>query len=509
MEYVPGLSLRELLSRGGYIPALGVVEIMGQVCAALDRAHEQGIVHRNLKPDNIIIAEEEDGTPRVKVLELGMANLRQAAAEHEKQVGDVVMTDQGPVVGTMEYMSPEQATGTLTRIVDGRSDIYSVGVMMFEAMTGELPIVSDDPMGLLSQKQGVAANELLCATVLKALQRDPDYRFQSATEMIAALREISHSLGKPASVQVESASGSEAVRVSFSSQASQQVIKDAQDQPPTIAARQDAEHAAAFLSERGYKPPPKHALTEASESTDRTIDEIRKAWPQMAGQASGRRQARRKQVRTSLLVVAVAAIVLLASWVIYHDRERLTPPQERGTAGQSDLAAPGAPSREATSNPNSHEVQSPLVVPSQDNQQPTIMKPSPNPPLPGASDDAKGPPAQPAAGGTSHQQKAPAATAVRGGDRLPSASTDLAGSTAADSREAEIKKKIAVGWLLVERGNHRGAIESFNEALKLDPSNVEAQAALRLARFAIQNPGVEVLPSQTPADRTESKKGQP
>ncbi|MBI4164660.1 MAG: protein kinase, partial [Acidobacteria bacterium] len=109
MDYAQGLTLRELLIRGSFIPALDVVEIMGQICAALDRAHGQGIVHQNLKPENVIIAEEQEGIAHVNVMEFGMANLRQAATERGKQVGDVLITDQGPVAGTLEYMSPEQA----------------------------------------------------------------------------------------------------------------------------------------------------------------------------------------------------------------------------------------------------------------------------------------------------------------------------------------------------------------------------------------------------------------
>jgi hypothetical protein len=380
---------------------------------------------------------------------------------------------------------------------------------MFEALTGDLPSASDNPMGLLSRKQGLAANELLCATVLKAVQRDPDYRFQSATEMIAALGEASHSVGKLATVQLESALGSEAVRVSLSSQASEQVMGDTEEPIPKVVARPNAEHATPFIPERSYRTPSKPASMEATESTDRTIDEIRKAWPQAAGQASGRHPAQGKRGLTSLHFVGVFAFVLLASWLIYRGREGLRQPQEGGTAGQTGLAAPGSPSHDATANPESRGAQSPLVVPSQDNQQTNVVKPSISSPLPAKSDDANSPPAQHTAGVPEHQQKAPVALAGRGGDRLPGVSTGLGGSTAADLREAEIKKKIAVGWLLVKRGDHRGAIGSFNEALKLDPSNVEAQAALRLARFAIQNPSVEVLPSQAPGERTGNKKGQP
>lgn len=508
MEFVPGLSLRELLSRGGYIPARDVVDIMGQVCAVLDSAHWQGIVHRNLKPDNVIISEEHGSAPHVKVMELGMANFRQAAAERGKQVGDVVTTDQAVVVGTMEYMSPEQATGSPTRMVDGRSDLYSVGVMMFEALTGELPIATEDPMGLLHQKLESAANEVLCGTVLRALQRDPDCRFQTATAMIAALREVSHSLAKPPSSKVGLASGVEAVQVSVSSQDIQQVIEGTPDPPRTNTARQNAERPVPRVAVRSHKSSADPIFDEAAASTDRTIEEIRKSWPQRAGEISARRVAQGKQVRTILLGVGFAIVVLLASWVTYRDRGLLETGRSEPVT-LSNLDSPQAPPRDATSNREPDKIQAPLVEPSTDTQQPAMIKQGTSPPLPAASDDGNTPPAPRAAGRQSDRQKAPSATAVAAGERRPGALTDSSGIMGSDAREAEIKKRIAVGWLQVKRGDHRAAIESFTEALKLDPSNVEAQAALRLARFAIQNPNVDVFPSQPPAGGNDSKKGQP
>ncbi|MBI4166174.1 MAG: hypothetical protein HY508_10625 [Acidobacteria bacterium] len=438
-----------------------------------------------------------------------MANLRQAATERGKQVGDVLITDQGPVAGTLEYMSPEQATGAPARVVDGRSDIYSVGVLMFEALTGGLPLASEDPIGLLSQKQAAATNGLLCATVLKALQRDPDYRFQSAAEMVEALGEISHSLGKPSSVHVKAATGSESVGTSFSFPSSELVIDDALDQPPKIASGQKAEAAARWNPGRDFKPPVKHELSEAAASTDRTIEEIRTAWLQTAGQVPARPPARSSQVRMGLVVVGFALIGVLAFWMTYHGQGQKMTPQPRGTGGAGTMASPYVSAPDSESDPGSNVTPMPLVVPSPDTQQPTLVKEISTPPLPGASSAAKAPLTQRAEGGPLDQRRGLSTAAIRSGDRRSGAVTGLAVSVAADSRDAEIKKRIAMGWLLVERGNQRAAIESFSEALKLDPSNVEAQAALRVARFANQNPEVKVLPSQSPADGIDTKKGQP
>ncbi len=509
MEYAPGLSLRELISRGGFIPAMDVLDIMGQICAALDCAHWQGILHRNLKPDNVIVAEEHDGAPRVKVMEFGMANLRQAAAEGGKQVGDVVMTDRGAVVGTMEYMSPEQAAGTPTDKLDARSDIFSVGVMMFEALTGELPLSADDPRGLLFQRQGIAANALLCGTTLRALQRDPDCRFQTATEMVAALREVSHSLGRPLPIAVKSDAEAVATRVSPPSQASPQTYRAGESHSGRAPVRQNSEPAVPRISGRGRVSPAMLEPSVRSAAIDRSFDEMRIAWQQSAGKVPVQRPARSNLVRISLLFVCCALGVLLAASVMYRNRGLLMTLQEEGTTGISTVASPEVHARDAASDPEPLEMQSPLVVPSPDNQPPTVEEQDPYPPLPGVSNEVNARPTQRTAGGTSQDRKAVTATTVKSGDQSPGPLTDSAGRMTSDAREAEIKKRIAIGWLLVERGDPRAAMENFSEALKLDPSSVEAQAALRLARFALQNPNVDVLPSQSPADGNASKKGQP
>lgn len=508
VEHVPGLSLRELLSRGGYIPALDVVDIMGQVCAALDYAHWQGIIHRNLKPDNIIIAEEHDGAPRVKVMEFGMANLRHAAAESGKQVGDVVMTDHGAVVGTMEYMSPEQAAGAPADKLDGRSDYYSVGVMMFEALTGELPLAAEDPLGLLHQYQGPAANELLCSTVLKALQKDPYRRFQTGTAMIAALREVSHSLGKPSTVELKPDAEEEGIRVLSSSPISQETVKDGTNRMPRATARQDLIPTAPQTAGRTIPIQVRPARSTAAATTDQSIDEIRKAWQETAAQASTPRPGQNRLVRNSLLFVCCALGVMLASSEIYRNRELLMRLGEN-TGGAGTVVSPREPDRNAKTDPIPLVEQSPLVAPSPVDQLPTVEELDPYPALPGASNDANASLAHRATTGPTPGQRAPNAAESRSADQIPKTLTEPTSRLSSDTREVEIKKKIAAGWLLVERGDNRAAVERFSEALNLDPSNLEAQAALRLARFAIQNPTVDVLPSKSSVNGKDNTKVEP
>src|SRR5258708_8486398 len=130
MEYVQGQSLSDALQQGPMRPDR-VLRILAQVCGSLEEAHGRGIVHRDLKPDNVILVDRAGKKDFVKVLDFGIAKRSQEEDRNEQK-----LTQQGTVLGTPPYMSPEQFTG---RPIDARSDIYSLGVMAYEMLTGKLP----------------------------------------------------------------------------------------------------------------------------------------------------------------------------------------------------------------------------------------------------------------------------------------------------------------------------------------------------------------------------------
>ncbi|HEY4137738.1 MAG TPA: serine/threonine-protein kinase, partial [Casimicrobiaceae bacterium] len=132
MELVEGPPLTNVIEAQGALPAKRAAEIVRQTAEALAVAHDLGIVHRDLKPDNIMIAKTRDGLDLVKVVDFGIAKAADSAAQK--------VTKTGLVVGTPEYMSPEQLAGDK---LDGRSDIYSLGLVAFNMMTGKLPFPSD------------------------------------------------------------------------------------------------------------------------------------------------------------------------------------------------------------------------------------------------------------------------------------------------------------------------------------------------------------------------------
>ena len=183
MEVIEGLSLKELIIKHGPSPIPVAVNYGRQILAALRFAHRNGVVHRDIKPHNVLVDEEG----RVKVTDFGIA--RAGASE---------MTEVGSIIGTAQYLSPEQARGAP---VDARSDLYSVGVVLYELLTGEAPYNGDTPVEIamkhlsaVPEPPSVKRPEVppeLDAVVLRALAKNPDDRFQSVEEMDADLNAIS------------------------------------------------------------------------------------------------------------------------------------------------------------------------------------------------------------------------------------------------------------------------------------------------------------------------------
>jgi serine/threonine-protein kinase len=177
MEYVEGASLKDLIERGLSVPE--AVEIVRQVLAGVKYAHEHGIVHRDLKPQNVLV----DSEGRARVTDFGIA--RAGASE---------ITQTGSVLGTAQYLSPEQAQGLP---VTAASDIYSVGVMLYEALTGRVPFDADSPVTVALKQVSErprppselnpAVSRALDGVVLRALAKDPANRFASAEDFLQAL----------------------------------------------------------------------------------------------------------------------------------------------------------------------------------------------------------------------------------------------------------------------------------------------------------------------------------
>jgi eukaryotic-like serine/threonine-protein kinase len=180
MEYVDGEDLQSVLRRKGKLPSGEAADIIAQVCSALEAAHAEGVIHRDLKPQNIMIA----GNNRVYVMDFGIA----------RSILTSGMTHTGALIGTPDYMSPEQAKGLP---LDARSDLFTVGVIFYELLSGIQPFRADTAMGTLWKRTSEPARPLaeinnstppaLSDAVKKCLEIDPEKRFQNVTELLNAI----------------------------------------------------------------------------------------------------------------------------------------------------------------------------------------------------------------------------------------------------------------------------------------------------------------------------------
>ena len=195
MEFVRGEALRTVLQKTVLLPAPRALDIARQVALALGAAHTLGIVHRDIKPDNVLLIPQADGSDLVKVLDFGIAKVY----DGEVEAKNYTPTKTGIVLGTPQYLSPEQARGEKGSNVDGRADLYALGVMLYEMITSELPFQSDNPIGLLMHHIGTAPiaphvrrpelniPEAVSAVVMKALEKDRNNRFQTGEEFAQAM----------------------------------------------------------------------------------------------------------------------------------------------------------------------------------------------------------------------------------------------------------------------------------------------------------------------------------
>jgi serine/threonine protein kinase len=180
MEYIPGEDLRSLIKRIGQLTVAKTIHIARQICEGLAEAHAMGVVHRDLKPQNIMIDREGNA----KIMDFGIARFVRAKG----------LTTTGTIIGTPEYMSPEQAEG---KGIDQRSDIYSLGIVLFEALTGQVPFEGGTPLSVAMKhkmepppdprKLNIQIPGDLGNLILKCLGKEPEQRYQTVSEIISDL----------------------------------------------------------------------------------------------------------------------------------------------------------------------------------------------------------------------------------------------------------------------------------------------------------------------------------
>jgi serine/threonine protein kinase len=201
MEYLEGKNLNQVVRKEGPLAPERAVPILIQVCGALQEAHLQGIIHRDLKPENIFLSTNGGLRDYPKVLDFGLAKV----TERELRPGSIMLTQEGMVFGTPEFMSPEQAQG---KVLDARSDIYSLAVILYEVLTGKLPFDAKTPMEYIQAHVTKAPIPLddrisgkkfpsgLGASLQRAMEKGPEKRYASAAEFAQALKPFAGMAGK-------------------------------------------------------------------------------------------------------------------------------------------------------------------------------------------------------------------------------------------------------------------------------------------------------------------------
>jgi serine/threonine-protein kinase len=193
MDYMEGKNLAHTVRADGPMDPDRAINIMIQVCGALDEAHRAGIIHRDLKPENIFLTGQGGTTDFPKVLDFGLAKV----SEKQMGRGSMMLTQQGMVFGTPEFMSPEQTQG---ETLDRRSDIYSLGLILYELLTGKLPFDAEKPIDIMRahlQDPAIPLNQRLPgrhfskdleAVIAKALEKKRSDRYETAIDFAQALR---------------------------------------------------------------------------------------------------------------------------------------------------------------------------------------------------------------------------------------------------------------------------------------------------------------------------------
>jgi serine/threonine-protein kinase len=259
MEYLRGRTLKDIVRGDGPLPLARTVEIVRQVAGALDAAHAEGVVHRDLKSDNIMLEEAAGGGDWAKVLDFGIAKIQQ-----DVDTTDPGLTAPNLIIGTPQYMSPEQCSQASD--IDARSDIYSFGVILYEMLTGHVPFTGDSPTAIMMKHLQEPPPSVLDErkdlpssvgrVIARSLAKRPEDRFQKASELADALSDAAEE--SPAAALAGAASDTDRIIVPTSPNETPLTTLDDDDDEATVVS---ARHSRATTDEL---PPPVAPLPTSS-----------------------------------------------------------------------------------------------------------------------------------------------------------------------------------------------------------------------------------------------------
>jgi eukaryotic-like serine/threonine-protein kinase len=433
MEFIEGRSVKEVIQEEGFLPAWRVCAIARQVASALDAAHQLGMIHRDIKPENIALIQTPSGE-QAKVLEFGVAKLKEARVGERS--ANLTLSGALAVIGTPQYMSPELAMGKRGDELDGRSDLYTLGIVMYEMLTGSLPFksgtmmnmilahVQTPPAPLQSVRPDVPIPEPLANLVMKCLEKERDSRPSSAKAMVEELDQIQAGLPAPPGA-----------------------IKPA---PPAEAppARAAAPQVAVPQPPAPQPPPPTPPVPAPKPRAEAPAAPAVAPKPAAAAAPT---PAKRSGALVAVLAIAILIVLGVGGWYAFsrfHNQAGVAP---KSTSSPGSVSAP---------------VQQPAA-------QPKAQEAEPVPAAPAAPQEATPPSTEPA------QE-----SAGEGAAASSSASAAEAQRAAAAKRREQIGAAVRQGDLYYQDGDYNKAIREYERGLNLDPTSALLRQKIARARRA-------------------------
>ena len=475
MEFIEGQSLRKLIETEGAQPASRVCSVIRQSAAALEASHRLGMVHRDIKPDNIVLVQTPEGE-MAKVLDFGIAKVKEG---RKGETGGMTLTGTGVVIGTPQYMSPEQAMGKRGDELDGRSDLYSLGIVMYQMLTGELPFKADTTMEMLiahvqqppidvcAVHPELRIPEPVAGVAMRLLAKNPDDRPATAQALIDEI--------EAAEANVSGEMGATHVMSPYS--LDEQPLEEPPPPPPprpaprtsrTVAPRTSAASGAALRTATPPPAPPRQP-TQVRPSPPPPVPQVRVVPPRVI--------PAKKPSQAGIWAVLGILVVALGGGAYYFTEHRATPEPPPSETSSSPVQNPGGTTPPAPV----------AVTPTEETSPPPASTGSTSPPSSETTRETTRDTTPPPRADSSSRRRAqdfvdrrtPVETR-----RVEPAPTPPPAKPTVDT--AKVKSALTLGEFYFNRGLYDKAIEAYQEGLSYDPTNAELRTRVARARRAKQ-----------------------